>query len=235
MDESQTTAEEQVTNTEEATVEEAPSETNKTAGEILEDKKTVPLTTFLETKKEKKALERELSELRAKADAGATKSEVKSDLKSIADKYDVDPNFLSELSDIIYAKAKGDVEETLNNKLQPIEAKEKAEKINTAFNDHYSKVIEEMPEYKNVVNKDVIKSLSLLPENSKKTFQQIIEETYGNSVTGKRTMETSTPRGGKDASLDMSKTNDPEYFKQVMANPELKKKYNEGLVSRIKL
>jgi hypothetical protein len=237
MDNLQDTQEVEAKETEVVEPEEAVVKTEPTIDQILNkpEDKTVPLNTFLETKKEKKALEKELKELREERQNGATKTEVNASLKAIAEKYDVDVNFVDELSSAIYAKAKEDVEETLNSKLQPLEAKEKAEKINTAFNEHYEKVIAEMPEYKNVINKDVIKSLSLLPQNSKKTFQQIIEETYSNSVTGKRTMETSTPRGGKDASLDMSKINDPDYFKQVMANPELKKKYNEGLTSRIKL
>lgn len=228
----QDTPEAEVKETQEETVETQ----EPTIGEILDKKDdSVPLATFLETKKEKKALEKEVADLKSKIDAGANKTEIKADLKSIADKYDVNADFLSELSSLIYSQAKGEVEETLKSKFQPLELKEKEEKINKAFNEHFTKVIEEMPEYEAVVNKDVIKSLSLLPENSKKTFQQIIEETYGKTLSGKRTMETSIPRGGKDASFDPNKMNDPEYFKQVMANPELKKKYNDSLLSRIKL
>ena len=231
MEEPITPAEE-VNNTEEAVVETKVE--NKTVGEVLEDKgaDTVPLKTFLDIKKEKKALEKTVSDLQAQVKAGTiTKSEVKSELKDIADKYEVDHNFLSELSTIIYAKA----EESFNSKLKPLEEKEKAERINIAFEEHYNKVIEEMPEYAGVINKSAIKALSLLPENSKKTFQQIIEETYGKTVTGKKTMETSTPRGGKETSIDMNKMRDPAYYKEIMANPELKKKYNENLHTRINL
>lgn len=231
MEEPITPAEE-VNKTEEAVVETKVE--NKTVGEVLEDKgaDTVPLKTFLEVKKEKKDLEKTVSDLQAQVKAGTiTKSEVKAELKDVADKYDVDANFLSELTTLIYA----DVEQSFNSKLKPLEEKEKAERINTAFEEHYNKVIEEMPEYADVINKNAIKALSLLPENSKKTFQQIIEETYGKTVTGKRTMETSTPRGGKETSIDMNRMRDPEYYKEVMANPELKKKYNENLHTRINL
>lgn len=192
---------------------------------------SVPLKTFLEIKKEKKDMEKELIELRKLKEDGASKSEVDSDLEAIAEKYDVDPKFLDELSKIIYSKAKGDVEATL----KPLQAKEKAEKITKVFNEHFDKVIEEMPEYSDIVNRDVIKELTLLPQNAKKTFQQIIEETYGKTVTGKKTLETGTPRGGKDVGIDESKLNDPSYFSKIMANPELKKKYNEGIAKRILL
>jgi hypothetical protein len=205
--------------------------------EILEDKKpeAVPLSKFLDVKKEKKELEAKVRDLQEQVRSGADKREVNAELKDIADKYDVDPKFLSELSDIIYSKAKGDVEEQLNSKLKPLEARDKEEKINKAFEQHYQNAISVIPEYEAVVNKDVIKTLSLLPANSKKTFQQIIEETYGNSVTGKKTMEKSTPRGGKTAELDSSRLKDPSYYKEVMSNPELKKEYNKGLVDRINL
>lgn len=230
------TTEEESTTTEE--VEEVTSK-DKKVSEIIEEnnvEETVPLKTFLELKKEKKALERDIVNLKDRADKGAPKSEINADLKSIADKYDVDSNFLEELSNIIYNKAKSDVEEKLNSKLQPLEEKDKREKINAAFNEHFDKVIEEMPEYKDVINKDVIKELSLLPQNKNKTFQQIIEDTYGKTISGKKTMETSTPRGGKDASLDMDRTRrDPEYLREVLANPDLKKEYNKGIENRINL
>lgn len=195
----------------------------------------VPLKTFLETKKEKKSLEKELSELKEQIKQGATKAEISSDLKGIAEKYDVDPNFLEELSTIIYSKAKSEADEILTAKLKPLEAKERADKIEKIFSENFNKVIEEMPEYKDVVNRDVIKELSLLPQNAKKTFHQIVEETYSKTVTGKKTMETSTPRGGKEGSFDADKMNDPAYFSEVMKNPELKKKYNETLADRLKL
>lgn len=221
------------------TIEVKPEETpkEKTVSELLndEDKKTVPLSTFLDTKKEKKELERTILSLQEQIKNGATKKEVASDLKDLADKYDVNPEFLKELTETVYRKAKEDVEESLNSKLQPLEAKEKAERLDKIFNEHFDKVIEEMPEYENVINKSVIKALTLLPENANKTFQQVIEETYGKTVSGKKTMETSTPRGGKETSLDFSKMNDPAYYKEVMSNPDLKKKYNEGLSERIKL
>ena len=209
----------------------------KTVEEILSEEKPemVPLSNFLEIKKEKKQLEKTVKELQEKVANGATKSEVNSDLKAIADKYDVDPEFLNELSTVIYAKAKGDATKDVEDKLKPLEAKEKAERIEKVFSENFNKVMEEMPEYANVVNRDVIKELSLLPQNAKKTFQQIIEDTYGKTVTGKKTMEPSSPRGGKDAGLDKSRLSDPEYFKEVMANPELKKEYNKSIQDRIQL
>ena len=204
-----------------------------TVEDIIEPKRAeeqVPLKTFLEIKKEKKALEREIKNLKSQAQ-DMTKSEIKSDLMSIADKYDVDVDFLTELSSVIYAQAKGDAEEAI----KPVLEKEAKERVDKALTENINKALEVMPEYEGVVNKDVLKSLARLPENKNKTFQQLIEETYSKTVTGKRTMETSTPRGGKELVYDESRINDPEYFSEVMASPELKKKYNDSLVDRLKL
>jgi len=215
--------------------EETPKETSaeptieETIGEQPDDR--VPLKTFLEIKNEKKALERELKRVRSSAQQGATKSEIRADLQAIADKYDVDVDFLTELSSVIYAQAKGDAEEAI----KPVLEKEAKERVDKALTENINKALEVMPEYEGVVNKDVLKSLARLPENKNKTFQQLIEETYSKTVTGKRTMETSTPRGGKELVYDESRINDPEYFSEVMASPELKKKYNDSLVDRLKL
>jgi hypothetical protein len=196
---------------------------------------TVPLKTFLDMKKENRVLAKKFEELKNQVTEGATLSEVSAELKAISEEYDVDAGFLSKLSAAIYKQAKDEATETLNSKLGPIEAKDKAARIDKAFNEHYENIIVDLPEYANIINKDVIKTLSLLPENSKKTFQQIIEDTYGKTVPGKKTLEDATPRGGKDVSLDMKRTSDPEYFKQIMANPELKKEYNKNITDRINL
>jgi hypothetical protein len=91
-----------------------------------------------------------------------------------------------------------------------------------------------MPEFTSIVNPGVIKALSLLPQNASKTFPQLIEETYGNAISGKRTMQTTTPGGGKDsAPLDYTKaTQDMSYYNEVMANPKLKAEYNQKMLSQ---
>lgn len=228
MDEQSTTPEVEVKDTE------VTEEAVVTIADVMEEKERddrVPLKTLLEVKKEKKALERELSDIKASISKGATKAEVSSDLKSLAEKYDVDSNFLEELTTIVYSKAKAEAEIAI----KPVLEKADKEKLDKTLTEHIEKALEDMPEYESVVNKDVIKSLAKLPENKNKTFQQIIEDTYSNTVTGKRTMETSTPRGGKETDIDWSKANNPEYFSKIMADPNLKKKYNESLTSRINL
>jgi hypothetical protein len=221
---------------------EAPAETKpaETVGEVFNQKKsdeTVPLSTFIELKKESKAAQKQIKELQDQIANGATKKEISAEIKAIADEHNVDEGFLQKLVTAVKAQTESEVEERISSKLKPLEEKDKAEKINTIFSTHFAKAMEEMPEYKDIVNKDVIKSLSLDPANKNKTFTKIIENAYGHLVTGKKTIEGTSPRGGKDdnQTLDTSRLKDPAYFKEIKANPALLKEYNDGLVKRLNL
>lgn len=211
-------------------------ETPKTMEQILETpevRETVGLDKFLELKKQNKELARSMKDLEAKISEGATHREVSADIESLSSEYpDVDKNFLNKLASTIRNQVEKDADEKISSRLRPLEAKEKAEKIDTAFNTHFNLAIEKMPEFKGIVNPDVIKTLSLDAKNANKTFSQIIEDTYGSALTGKRTIETTTPGGGKDAEvLNYDKARkDSTYFDQVMDNPRLKREYNDQML-----
>lgn len=242
MAEADKTAEEQVNSTE--TVTEAVAETTdatvvdakkeETVGEALSKPESVPLSVFLELKKDNKELAKQMKDLQKSIETGATKKEVSADLKALADEHNVDIDFLEKLVDTLGAKA----EEKISSKLKPLEDKERKIKSDSIFEDKFGKAIEAMPEYKDIVSKDVIKSLSLDPANQNKTWRQIIEGAYGHLITGRKTLESSTARGGKEDSqeVDFAKAaKDTKYFSEIMANPELKKKYNTGLAERLRL
>jgi alanyl-tRNA synthetase len=126
-----------------------------------------------------------------------------------------------------------DVKE-LAEKLAKIEQKELSAKRDAALQAGLDKALNEYPEFNGVANADVVKQMALNPANKNKTFKDLLEEAYGNAIPGKRTTETTTPRGGAaDTKLDESRLNDPEYKKEIFANPDLKKQYNEGLVERL--
>lgn len=222
----------------------AEEKSSKTIGETLKTgetkakPETVPLSEFLEMKKSNKELSKQIKELQKSIEEGATKEDVSDDVDTIAEEFNVDKKFLKKLTNQIKSNLEKDVEERLSSKLKPIEEKDKEEKIDKVFNKHFTDTMADMPEYKDVVNKDVIKTLALDPKNANKTFAQLVEETYSRSLRGKgKTIEETTPRGGKEPEeVDFDKANrDEKYFNEVMDNPELKKKYNETLMKRIRL
>jgi hypothetical protein len=239
-DEAKNAAEELANNTNAEVIAEAKQE--ETIGETInpekKEPKVVPEATFLELKNANKELKKDLKELKQLIESGGSKKEVSSDLKAIAEEHNVDAEFLSKFAESIESKANKDIDEKISAKLKPLEEKERQTKIDSIFEDKFAKAIEAMPEYKDIANKDVIKSLSLDPNNANKTWKQIIEGAYGHLITGRKTMETSKPGSGKnsDQDVDIERAGkDTAYFKEVMANPELKKKYNAELTSRLRI
>lgn len=241
-----TTSESEVIETPEAETTTAPSETKEqevTVSEALETEQkpqeTIGLDKFLAEKQGRKAAEKEKAKLEAELEAlkskkGATQEEVSDDIQAIIDNYpDVDPDFISQIVGVAEMRA-GKKAETV---VKPITEKEKAEQIDGKFKVHFNKTIDSMPEYQGIVNAEVIKTLSLDPRNAKKTFAQIIEETYGNAIGGKRTLETTTPRGGHEPeSVDMKRAaTDEKYFEEVMANPKSKAEYNQKAMELMRL
>jgi hypothetical protein len=213
-------------------------------GELLQGKeavaepKMVPESALIEYKKENKVLLKELKKTQDMIAEGATKKEVSASLKAIAEEYKVDEGFLTKLSALIKADAEADVDERVSSKLKPIQEKENATRIDKIFSEHYDKTLEAMPEYKDIANRGVIKSLTLDPANANKTFAQILENAYGHLLPkGKRTLDAAKAGGDKEpAAVDFRKAkSDPEYFKEIMADPARRKEYNADLQKRLRL
>ena len=219
----------------------AETQAEETIGSIIEQDSSkddsVPISKFLELKNENKGMKKELKDLKKSIEEGASRNEVSQSMQEIAEQHGVDADFLNDFVKAVRAEVKKETDQEIESKLKPLAEKEKAQKINEAFKSHFSKAMEAMPEFNGVVKEDVIKALSLIPANASKTFTQLIEETYGHVVAkdGKRSIDNIT-RSGKSESVevDTSKAQtDPEYFKQIMANPLLKKKYNDAMSSRV--
>ncbi len=220
---------------------EAPTEPKEeTVGEVLKtetqpekEKPVIGLDKFLDLKKENKQFRKDIEELKSKIEEGASKVEVSADLETLAEEHNIDPKFLAGLTNAIKAQVRQETEA----EIKPLKEKEKADSIDKAFSTHYNKAIKNMPELEGIVNKDVIKSLSLDPKNSNKTFTQLIEEAYGNVNVGKRTIETTTPRGGKEPEpVDLNRANrDESYLNEVLSNPQSAKEYNDMIMRSIRL
>lgn len=234
--------------TPEAKVEAKPEETkveDTKIGDLVKDEaepekvkaKMVPEAVFLEEKRERKELAKELKEIKKLLEDGASQKEVSADVKEIAEEFGLTEQAVAKLIAKVGEQTKAEYDKEIEAKLKPIQEKERSETLKKTFDDHFEKLMEAMPEFKGVASKEVIRALSLQKENANKTFAKILEESYGHLVTGKKTLEKVQARGGvSDAPIDIARmTKDMEYYKEVMANPELKKQYNEGLTSRIRL
>lgn len=210
-----------------------------TMGDMLAPKEAprmVPEAALLAQKAANKDLKRDMAVLKSSIESGASTREVSTDIKTLADKHGVDAEFLQEFSAAVRKQAEDELEGKLASKLKPLEEKEEATRRDSVFSEHFDKTLESMPEYKGVVNKDVIKTLSLDPKNANKTFAQILESAYGHLITGKRSIDTAKPRGGSAPVVDIERASkDSEAFAEVMADPASRAEYNKGLENRLKL
>ena len=124
--------------------------------------------------------------------------------------------------------------------LAELKGREAAAQKAVAIEGILNKALDEAPEYAGLINRDLMIREMTNPVNKDKTATQLLDEVYGNTLPGKRTVETSTPRGGaKDTKVDMTRAQrDSVYRKEVLADPELRKQYNEadgGIENRIRL
>lgn len=221
----------------ETTVEETPKEQpQETIGEMTDamiesekSKGTVASHEFVAVKKALKLAEKELKSLKTSIEQGASKEEITDSISEIAEEHNIDKGFLKKLVSTIKSETEKELEEKFGSKL---EQKEKAEKFDTTFSKAFDKAIERTPDFKNIANSEVIKLLAVQPQNSKKTVSQLLEETYGNAIVGKRTLETTSPNGGKEPEkLDYNKAkSDTSYFLEIMKNPKMKAEYNERML-----
>ncbi len=211
------------------TVEVAPQEPVKIS-DLVADKpqpRMVDEHIFVAEKKARKELERKVRELEAR---NAAPSEYSSFDEEIAEEFNVDPAFTRKLLEEAEKRALGKFE----SKTQAEQSqKEIMQKFDQAITNEFNKAVENAPEFAGIANMDVIKTLALLPANQDKTILNLLEETYGNAITGKRTIEKTTPGGGKDPEpFDYDRaTKDIEYFNKVMEDPKLRDKYNQIMLN----
>lgn len=233
---------EETKETAEAKVEATPAETkveDTKIGDVIKTEeaqpeevkaKMVPEAVFLEEKNERKALAKEIKELKRLIENGGPKREITEDIKDIAEEFGLTEQSVAKLITKVGEQTKAEYDKEIEAKLKPIQAKERAENVEKAFNEQFDKLMEAMPEFKGIASKDVIRALASDPKNANKTFGKILEESYGHLVTGKKTIDDTSARGGvSDAPVDVKRmASDMEYYKEVMANPELKKQYNDA-------
>ena len=207
----------------------------ETIGDIVTPKdavpkvESVPMARLNKEITRRKELEAKVASLEAKASSMSDRQIDKS-IQELAAEHNVDPEFLDKFA----ASVRSQLEQSFDEKLRPITDKEKAVARDAKFTEVYNKTLGEMPEFKDVADMSVIRQLALNPANATKTFPELMEETYGRFVQGKRSIESTVPRGGNaPAALDYAKaSNDKAYFKEVMADPKLKAEYNAEMLRR---
>ena len=216
--------------------EETPPDTKaQTVGEVLGKEKevrTIPEAVLLEYKNQNKELKKDMEELKTLMKEGGSKQEVSESLREIAEEHNVDVGFLEKLTKAIKLEAQAEI----SAKMQPLEDRERIIKRDNILNDAIDKQLEAMPEYTDIAKKDIVRSLALLEENAAKTIPQILEETYGHLIQGRKTIDSGAAgRSTTDeiTEIDFKRAeSDGDYLKKILANPKLKKEYNDDMMKK---
>lgn len=197
----------------------------------------IPYDRFKEVNDESKAKDAIIAELTEKLESSnkpATKAEANRGLAEIAKEHNLDPDILGKVAESIKAEALASVQQ----EIAPITEARKQAEADKVFETMYKSALENNPEYTDVVNKDVIKQLAFNPANKNKTFSQLLKEVYGSvakSGEQRKTMEQT--QKGKPESIDTidfkRAQSDTEYFRKIMADPQLKATYNEHNMKEI--
>lgn len=156
------------------------------------------------------------------------------DLDDLATKYDVSSDFINDLYKVVDKKTS----QKYQARDAEIEQTQRQDAFDKTFQTSFDKSMGNLPEYSKVVNPEVIKTLSLDPKNQNKTMTQLIKDTYGNAISGRKPMESAKPGAtrseGDDLDLARAKS-DTAYFSEIMKDPAKKKAYNENLARTIRL
>lgn len=193
-----------------------------------EIKDSVPLATFLELKKE-------MAELRQQ---NLSKNETSSSLRELADKYDVDQDFLAEFAEGVAAKAKEEVEKKYEPLIKQQADERRLEKQEQMFNAVFEKALASQPEHiAKVVNKDVIKRLAFDDVNGDKSVRQLIKDVYGNvpeqvDSRPSPSFEKASTGTRKDTNIDFNNLS-PEDHDTIANDPKLRAEYGDWLVENV--
>jgi hypothetical protein len=223
-------------------VEEAPQEKLESLEEVAKSTNdAVPLAKYMSEKNARrdaevkaKELETEITRLRE-----VPKSEVDVDVKSLSDKHGIDEEVLRDILNASYTMTKGKVREELEAELSPklaeieqIKREKEVQTFENKFENILSDTIKSMPEYKDLIDKEDVKDWIKSGRYSKLTMSELIEQKYSKFVTGKKSIESG--QSIKESVVpDVSNMTDADYA-NLDKNPELRKKWAEGLEDRLR-
>lgn len=205
----------------------------------------VPLKKYMAEKNAKKDAEHKAKELEAEIaqlrnNPYKSNQDIKIDVQSLSEKHGIDAEVLSDILNASYNmtkdKVKAELEQEFTPKLAEFEQikrdKEKQD-FETKFNGLVNQSLVEMPEYADLVDKDDLKTWVKSGQYSKLTLPQLIEQKYGKFVVGKKTIESS--HASKQVEMpDTSKPLSDEQLLKLDTDPELRKKWAEGLTDRMR-
>lgn len=198
----------------------APKVENKSETKVQE---TVPLAVYLDLKEEVKSLRHDIKEAKT-----SSKSNVEiQGLSELTSKYpDVNEDFIRDM----LSSATSEATKKIEAKYSPIIEKQELEKkqvaFDIAFNNLFSKTIQENPDLPKTIDKELVKELASTPKYRNTPLSEILIKMYAVDTQGKSSSENEA-RSGADRIDDIVSFDKitPEQKKNIMADEKTRKKY----------
>lgn len=208
--------------------EEPAKETTKTQGET---EKTVPLSTYLELKKDLKELKEEI-----KNSKSSEKESVRlQGIEDIASKYpDVSTEFIQDILGAAKVLATKEIDEKYSPIIEKQENERKQAEFDKAFDNLFEQALNDNPDIPKSVDKDLVKTLALTPKYRNIPISEIMMKLSGSvEIKGKETTENDTRGSGDvlEGRVNFDSMSEDQR-KAVMADPAARKKYFDYLDSQ---
>lgn len=208
----------------------------------------VPLKKFMEEKKARKEAEERAAraeqlaqEIEAERAHSRTRGTSNGTISDLAEKYDVSEEFIQDMLNVSYAVNREAIRKEIDEEYSPrlaeidkIKSKEQQQQFDKQFNDLLNESLSDMPEFKDIIDKDDLKTWIKSGKYSKLTLPQLIEEKYGKFVApGKKSLDSGYVQSREQNVPEPSNMTDQDWV-NIENNPELKKKWQGSLEDRLR-
>lgn len=204
----------------------------------------VPLKKYMEEKRARQELEEQAQtlaqELERVRNSGIQGYDTNFDVDYLSQKHNIDADVLRDIINATSAITSEAVRAKVNEEIAPalseltgIKREKEQKKFDDQFNKILSESIEDMPEYKDLIDKDDLKEWIRSGKYSKLTMPQLIEQKYGKFVGAKKTIDGGYTPGRESSIPDPTNMTDEDWV-NIDKNPDLKKKWQGSLEDRLR-
>lgn len=198
-------------------------------------------------KAEMREIRQIVTDLTSSLEAEANRKLSKQKIQAFAEKVGADPETIEELATLLKddinpsqktktkeLPSKKDEEEDDDEDDEELPAKIDNRRLSLAVDSMINQFLKDMPEYKDVIDQEVVKDLIIANPRkySKFTMTQIVEKLYP-SINGKKGIESPKPqaRESSDKKKEFNSIGQKE-FKEVLNDPEERRNYRKDLLER---
>lgn len=189
---------------------------------------TVPLSVYLGLKDDVKTLKKDIKEAKASSKSAI----VTTGVEDLSKKYpDVDENFIQDILQSATSKAQSEIDKKYSPIIEKQESERKQVAFDTAFDNLYSKTLQDNPDLPKSIDKELIKDLAITPKYRNVPLSKIISKMYGNVENEGSSSSENEMRSSADKVediVDFDKIT-PEQRKLVMADPKARQKFFDAL------